>query len=126
MIVAASANYMNSVIDLITVLVIFVFVLALTYYVTRWIAGYQKTKTAQGNLSVIEAIRVSNNQYIQIVRAGTDKYLVVGVSKEQMTLLGTLTEEELRAMPQQTMERSSRAGVNFSDILEEFKKKHAK
>lgn len=126
MMVAASANYMNSVIDLITVLVIFVFVLALTYYVTRWIAGYQKTKTAQGNLSVIEAIRVSNNQYIQIVRAGTDKYLVVGVSKEQMTLLGTLTEEELRAMPQQTMERSSRAGVNFSDILEEFKKKHAK
>ena len=126
MMVAASANYMNSVIDLITVLVIFVFVLALTYYVTRWIAGYQKTKTAQGNLSVIEAIRVSNNKYIQIVRAGTDKYLVVGVSKEQMTLLGTLTEEELRAMPQQTMERSSRAGVNFSDILEEFKKKHAK
>ena len=117
---------MNSVIDLITVLVIFIFVLALTYYVTRWIAGYQKTKTAQGNLSVIEAIRVSNNQYIQILRAGTDKYLVVGVSKDQMTLLATLTEEELRAMPQQTMERSSGTGVHFSDILEEFKKKHAK
>ena len=117
---------MNSVIDLITVLVIFLFVLALTYYVTRWIAGYQKTKTAQGNLSVIEAIRVSNNQYIQIVRAGTDKYLVVGVSKDNMTLLATLTEEELRAMPLQPEKRTSKVGESFSDILEEFKKKHAK
>ena len=126
MIVAASANFMNSVIDLITVLVIFIFVLALTYYVTRWIAGYQKAKTAQGNLSVIEVIRVSNNQYIQIVRAGMDKYLVVGVSKDQMALLATLTEEELRALPPQPANRTSKTRDSFSDILEEFKKKHAK
>lgn len=117
---------MNSVIELITVLVIFLFVLALTYYVTRWIAGYQKTKSAQGNLSVIEVVRVSNNQYIQIVRAGTDRYLVVGVSKDSMTLLATLTGEELRELLPQTAERASRKEISFSDILEEFKKKHAK
>lgn len=125
MILLVSNSFVNSVIDLITVLAIFLFVLALTYYVTRWIAGYQKTKTAQGNLSVIEAVRVSNNQYIQIVRVGTDKYLVVGVSKDQMTLLTTLTEEELRALPGQG-ERPRDAAAGFSDILEEFKKKHAK
>lgn len=117
---------MDSVIELVTVLVIFLFVLALTCYVTRWIAGYQKTKTAQGNLSVIEVIRVANNQYIQIVRAGADKYLVIGVGKEQMTLFATLTEEELRAMPVQPEKRTSKAGESFSDILEELKKKHAK
>ena len=125
MILLVSSSFLNSVIDLITVLVIFVFVLALTYYVTRWIAGYQRTKTAQGNLSVLEGIRVSNSQSIQIVRAGTDKYLVVGVSKDQMTLLATLTADELRAttLP---MKQTSRPGERFSDILEEFKKKHAK
>ena len=125
MILSVSSSFMNSVIDLITVLVIFVFVLALTYYVTRWIAGYQRTKTAQGNLSVLEGIRVSNSQSIQIVRAGTDKYLVVGVSKDQMTLLATLTADELRAttLP---MKQTSRPGERFSDILEEFKMKHAK
>ena len=67
MIIATTGGFMNSVVELITVLVIFLFVLALTYYVTRWIAGYQKTKTAQGNLSVIEAIRISNNQYVHII-----------------------------------------------------------
>lgn len=125
MILLVSNSFINSVIDLITVLVIFLFVLALTYYVTRWIAGYQKTKTAQGNLSVTEAIRVSNHQSVQIVRAGTEKYLVVGVSKDQMTLLATLTKEELRELPEPA-ERTSKMGESFSDILEEFKKKHAK
>lgn len=126
MILLAADNFWNSVIDLITVLVIFLFVLALTYYVTRWIAGYQKTKNAQGNLSVIEVIRVSNNQYIQIVRAGMGQYLVIGVSKDGMTLLTTLTEDELRELPPQTAERESKIEKGFSDILEEFKKKHAK
>lgn len=122
MILLTSSGYMDSVIELLTVLVIFVFVLALTYYVTRWIAGYQRTKTAQGNLAVIEVIRVSNNQYIQILRAGTDKYLVVGVGKEQMTLLATLTEEELRAIPE-TVNSAAKAGENFSDILGAIKDK---
>lgn len=125
MILLVSGSFVSSVIDLVTVLIIFLFVLALTYYVTRWIAGYQKTKTAQGNLSVTEVIHVSNHQFIQIVRAGTEKYLVVGVSKDQITLLATLTEEELRELPKPE-DRVSKMGDNFSDILEEFKKKHAK
>lgn len=117
---------MNSVVELITVLVIFLFVLALTYYVTRWIAGYQKTKTAQGNLSVIEAIRISNNQYVHIVRAGKEKYLVVGVSKDHMTLLATLTQEELRELPRAEAGVSVKPGKGFTEILEELKKKHEK
>ena len=125
--IIAATNFMNSVIELITVLVIFLFVLALTYYVTRWIASYQKTKTAQGNLSVIEVIRISNNQYVQIGRAGKEQYLVVGVSKDRMTLLATLTQEELKELPQHTdVGISAKAGKGFSEILEELKKKHEK
>lgn len=125
--IIAATNVMNSVIELITVLVIFLFVLALTYYVTRWIAGYQKTKTAQGNLSVIEVIRISNNQYVQIVRAGKEQYLVVGVGKDRITLLTTLTREELQELPQHTEAGISvKAAKGFAEILEELKKKHEK
>ena len=122
MILLASGNFYSSLIELVTVLLIFIFVLVLTYFVTRWIAGYQRTKTAQGNLSVIEAIRVSNNQSIQIVRAGTDRYLVVGVGKEEISLLATLSADELRELPGVG---GSPAGSkeNFSDLLEAVKKK---
>jgi flagellar protein FliO/FliZ len=119
-----SGNFANSVVELVTVLVIFLFVLFITYYVTRWIAGYQKTKTSQGNLSVLEGIRLSNSQTIQLVRAGKDQYLVVGVSKDHMTVLATLTKEELREVEE--MAPPTAPGAKFSEILEELKKKHGK
>ena len=122
MILIASGNYLSSMLELISVLLIFVFVLALTYFVTRWVAGYQRTKTAQGNLSVIEVIRVANNQYIQILRAGTDRYLVVGVGRERITLLATLSEEELRELPE-AGSFAAKSGESFSDLLEAVKKK---
>lgn len=116
---------MSGMVELISVLFIFVFVLALTYYVTRWIAGYQRTKTAQGNLSVIEAIRVANNQYIQILRAGTDKYLVVGIGKDRITLLATLSGEELLNMPD-AAGSGAKPAESFSELLEAVKKKFPK
>jgi flagellar protein FliO/FliZ len=120
-----SGNFANSVVELITVLVIFLFVLFITYYVTRWIAGYQKTKTSQGNLSVLEAIRVSNSQTIQLLRAGEKKYIVVGISKEHMTVLATLTPEELRETGELAVTGTA-PGAKFSEMLEELKKKHGK
>lgn len=53
-----------------TVLILFVFVLAITYLVTRWIANYQKGRAGLGNLEIIETCRVAPNKYIQIVKAG--------------------------------------------------------
>jgi flagellar protein FliO/FliZ len=119
-----SGNFANNVVELITVLVIFLFVLGITYYVTRWIAGYQKTHTAQGNLSVLEVIRVSNSQTVQLLRLGKDQYVVIGVSKDQMTLLATLTEDEVKVLSEQDAPLAG--SKKFSDILEELKKKHGK
>lgn len=120
MITLASSHFLNSMIELITVLVIFVFVLLLTYYVTRWIAGYQKTKLSQGNLSIVEAIRVSNNQSIQIIRAGKEKYLVVAVGKEQTTLLATMTKEELDEIQEIRIQNDS-PKESFQEILDKLK-----
>jgi flagellar protein FliO/FliZ len=119
-----SGNFVNNVVELITVLVIFLFVLGITYYVTRWIAGYQKTHTAQGNLSVLEVIRVSNSQTVQLLRLGKDQYVVIGVSKDQMTLLATLTEDEVKVLSEPDAPLAG--SKKFSDILEELKKKHGK
>ena len=45
----------------ITVLFIFVAVLAVTALVTKWIAGYQKQQGAAGNIEVRETVRIANN-----------------------------------------------------------------
>ncbi|MBQ3104605.1 MAG: flagellar biosynthetic protein FliO [Lachnospiraceae bacterium] len=90
----------DSVAQFMTVLLLFVFVLAITYVTTRYIAGYQKGRAQTGNLELLEALRLSGNKYLQIVRAG-DKYLVVAVCKDTVTMLTELSGDELEAIREQ-------------------------
>ena len=107
---------MDNYLQFVTVLILFVLVLAITYLVTKWIANYQKGKTIAGNLEVIETCRITANKYVQIVRAGS-KYLVIGLGKDEIHILSELTEDQMNlqdANREQTM--------NFSSILAEAKK----
>ena len=73
----------------ITVLLIFVAVLAVTALVTKWIAGYQKQQGAAGNIEVLETVRIANNKYIQLVRIG-ESYFAIAVCKDTVTNLGEI------------------------------------
>lgn len=84
----------DSYIQFMTVLVLFIFVLAITYVVTRWIAKSQQGRVGTGNLEVVETCRITANKYVQIVRAG-EKYLVIGVGKDEIHMLAELSEQEL-------------------------------
>ena len=106
----------DSYLQFITVLVLFVFVLGITYVTTRWIANYQKGKNAGGNLEVIETMRITNNKYIQIVRAG-DKYLAIAVGKDEIHMLTELSEEELLLT-----DVSAGNNMDFGSILDKFKR----
>lgn len=79
----------------ITVLVVFIVVLGVTAYVTKWIANYQKHQNVNRNIEVIETTRLDNNKWIQIVRVG-DTYKVLAVCKDTVTLLGEVPKDELR------------------------------
>ncbi|MCI5856069.1 MAG: flagellar biosynthetic protein FliO [Agathobacter sp.] len=104
--------------QLIWVLLIFVFVLALTYYVTRWIGGYQKTHFCGKNLKMIETMRIGNNKMISIVRAGS-KYLVVAVGKDEMQLLAELSQDEIQEATAEMPDTQE----NFQSILNNLKDK---
>lgn len=116
----AGVSTTDSYVQFITVLILFVFVLAVTYVTTRWIANYQKGKAAGGNLEIVEAIRAGNNKYIQIVRAGS-KYLIIGVGKDEIHMLGELSEDELVILKNKSSE-----GMDFGSILEKLKKRSGK
>lgn len=90
-----AATSLDSFVQLITVLIIFVFVLILTYFTTRWMAGIQKGRSFNKNLRIIETISVGNNKMISIVEAGT-KYIVVSIGKDDVNYLTELKEEEFK------------------------------
>lgn len=85
----------NSYAQFITVLLIFVAVLGVTAWTTKWIANYQKQQNENGNIEVVETTRIANNKYIQIIRAG-EKYMVIAVCKDTVTMLGEIPEEQLK------------------------------
>lgn len=99
----------------ITVLLVFVVVLGITALTTKWIAGYQKQQGANVNIQVIETTRIANNKYIQIIRAG-EKYMVVAVCKDTVTMLCELPGEMLR-------EGGSVQGFRFKDFFDRAVKK---
>lgn len=115
---------LESFLQLIGVLIIFLFVLVITWLTTRWMGNYQKGRSHNKNLRVIETIGVGSNKMISIVAAGK-KYLIVSIGKEEVHLLAELAEEELYDLSaaDQGGEHSSES---FSEILDRFRERFPK
>ena len=108
----------DSVVQFLTVLIMFVFVLGITYFTTRYIAKVQKGQMSNKNMELIDTLRISNNKYLQIVRVG-EKFYCMAVCKDSVTMLGELQKEELVFY-----ENDANAGMDFSAILDGFKQRH--
>ncbi len=80
--------------QLITVLVIFIVVLAITAWTTRFIASYQKQMGAGSNVEVVEATRIDSGKCIQIVRIG-ERYFAIAVCKDTVSTIGEIPKEEI-------------------------------
>lgn len=113
----------ESIFQLIVVLFCFVMVLILTYYTTRWIAGYQKSHNYNRNLSVVETLKLTTNKYIQLVQIGKDTYYVIAVGKDEISLLGQITSEELNEIPSLENQEIPTVKGDFEDILNKMKEK---
>lgn len=113
---SALSDRTDSYVQFITVLLLFVFVLAVTAFVTRWIGGYQKSRSVGANMELIESLRLSNNKYVQIVRIGR-KYLAVAVCKDTVTMLSEIPEEDLN-FPEESLGSTS----TFRDVLAKIQK----
>ena len=119
-IVLAKSSTAGSISQLITVILLFVLVLTITAFTTRFVAGYQKMQNVNRNLEVIETLKITNNKFLQIVRAG-NKYIVIGIGKDEISMLTEISDDELISID--STEKSS-IKDSFSEILnkEIFKK----
>ena len=114
-----TAGGYDSFLDLITVLLIFVFVIAITLFTTKYVANYQKVQNAGKNIEVLETYRISQSKYIQIVKIGA-KYVAIAVSKDTVTLLTSLEETDI------SFNDMVNAGKSFKDIFAGLKKSNTK
>lgn len=111
----SNSRGINSIAQFLTVLLIFIGVLALTYFTTRWIASYQKGKMLSGNIHVLETFKITQNKYVQIIRVG-EHYYAIAIGKDTITLLGELKEEEIHISEDTGMPQ-----MDFKQLLENAK-----
>ena len=105
--------------ELITLLVIFIIVIAITYFSTRFVGNFQKEKLRHSNVQILETLRVSNTKYIQIVRIGK-KCFAIAVCKDSITYLCEVDEGDLQF---KTDSLSSKTNAeSFKAIIDKFKK----
>lgn len=105
---------LDSFLQFCTVLVIFLFVLGITWVATKWIANLQKGITNGSNIEVIETFKLTPNKYLQIIRAG-EQYLLIAICKDTVTMLTEISAEEI-----QTFEKSGAESPDFKKIFEKL------
>ena len=84
----------NRVVQFITVTLIFVIVLAITYFTTRWVGSYQKKHMSYGNIKIVESMRLSNSKILEIINVG-EKYFLIAVCKDTVTTIGEVEPIEV-------------------------------
>ncbi len=84
----------NNILQLLATILVFVLVLAATYYATRWIAKSGAIQAHSKNIRVIETFKIAPNKYIQIIKLGA-KYYSIAVTKDHISFLTPLEEEQL-------------------------------
>ena len=81
-------------IQFVAVLIVFILVLVLTAFVTKWIAKYQKQHSVTSNIEIVENTSMSNGKYIQIIRIG-ETYMAIAVCKDTVTALCEVPKEQI-------------------------------
>ena len=118
MVILTTSRSMDSFVQLITVLFLFLFVLVVTYAVTRWLSGVQKSQMVGNNMEIMETVRISNSKYLQIIKVG-NKYLVIAVCKDTVTMLTECSADDLFFH-----EGDEVKSLSFLEILDKMKKQN--
>ena len=120
MVSASMSSRIEAFAQLLTLFIIFILVLAITYYVTRFVGNYQKNKMSGSNINILETMRISNTKYIQVVKIGS-KVFAIAVAKDTVTYLCELNEDEL-VYNESSSGKMLMNSESFKDILEKFQK----
>ncbi|MDD6428155.1 flagellar biosynthetic protein FliO [Candidatus Weimeria sp. HCP3S3_B5] len=112
------ASSISSLGQLVAAIVMFVVVVALCYFTTHFIGQYQKKKLSTGNFAIVDSFRIANNKFIAIVKAGTDSYYIIGVGKDEITLIDKIDKDQIsfKSYP------AGKEQVDFGRFREMFKK----
>ncbi len=78
----------------IALFIVFIIVLVLAFYFTKWYANSGLVKKGYGNIQVVESYQLAPGKIIYIVKVG-NKFVSIMTSKDNIVKLTELSEEDI-------------------------------
>lgn len=105
----------DNILQLLGLCLLLVIILVAAYYTSKFVGRFKLGQLKDSNIQVIESYRISTNKMLQIVKIA-NKYVVIGVSKDHITNIIELDEDEVVT---RTVDEGSKQ--SFRQILEKFR-----
>lgn len=114
-----------SVWDVISLILIFIFVILLAYFATRFVAKYQSNMlNNKNNIRIIESFRIDSTRLILIVKIAKD-YYALAYTKDSVTVIDKLNPDEINNLMADNTSKSD-SKLDFKAILSQVKNKNTK
>lgn len=81
--------------ELVLLIFIFIGILALTYFVTKKMATFNKQMAFNKNMEIIEVLQLMQGQYLYIVKVGTQYHLIGSTQKGSICYCTVLEKQQL-------------------------------
>ncbi len=121
-ILTAGMSDWDSLLQLIGVSILFIFILIVTYYTTKFVGGVKQGITKNSNFKVLETYKIAQNKYLQLIQIGT-RYFVISIGKDDIRLLTELNENECKHQEDLKSQKSNFTEV-FNLIIKKQKEKN--
>lgn len=118
-----NSDGLSSVMSIITLVLIFIFIVLLAYFTTRFIARYQSNiSNKRSNIHILESTRVCNNRFIAIAEI-CGNYYIIGIGREEITMLDKLDSETADRLKKSYGQNQTASAIDFKEILSRIRNK---
>ena len=101
----------KSIMKLIGLIILCILIIAASYYTTKFVGKRQIQGGSKSNIKSIDVFRITPNKYLQIVEVGK-RYFCIAVTKESVTLISELSEDDLKVLPAEMKPKSFKEQMN--------------
>lgn len=109
------SSTISNIAELFGLLLVFVLILVLAYYTSKWIGKSSAGMGAKNhNITIIETLRLSQTKYLQIIKVA-NKYIVIAVSKDHVEYLTEIDGDQLSSF------EDVKEAASFKEILSKIR-----
>ena len=101
----------KSILKLIGLIILCILIIAASYFTTKFVGKRQIQGGSKSNFKSVDVFRITPNKYLQIVEVGK-RYFCIAVTKESVTLISELSEDDLKVHPAEIKPKSFKEQMN--------------